>query len=172
MKGSRSGLLILAGLLAVMWACAVPGSASASGCVVYVSPAPSSPSAPTPAPTSGGCYATFDSALAAAAANAPTNNTVLIGADYAGQNYAGDFRAYEGTAGPCQHGSVSYADDYIGDNWNDRVSSAYGQHSCDAFTHFHDILFFGNSKTCGLFPGCATLGNMNNETSSETWHEL
>src|SRR5450759_1602764 len=52
--------------------------------------------------------------------------------------------------------------------WNDVVSSAYAYNTCWHFKHFWDVNYGQPLVDCN--PGCATMGAMNDQTSSETWN--
>ena len=49
--------------------------------------------------------------------------------------------------------------------WNDRVSSAKTYGGCGTNTHYQDSNYVGSQHVCE----CATMGVMNDETSSERW---
>jgi hypothetical protein len=158
---------------------ASPTSASATSCVRYVravSPLdPQGLMAPTSTP--GGCYATESQAEAAAAANAPTASSVQIGIDWENSGADGDSLVWYGADGGCDS-NTKYEDSYIGDAWDNRVSSAGGKHNCSAFVHFQYRNFNENHPEgdyirCGILDTigwCIHMGSMNDRTSSEKWH--
>jgi hypothetical protein len=106
-----------------------------------------------------GCFATDQQATSAAA----PSGDVLIGRDWAASHYEGDELKWYADQ-ECSS-SVSYSDAYIGDGWNDRVSSADTNGHCNQFLHFKDRDFGLPGVTCT----CYEMGNLNNETSSEKW---
>lgn len=58
-----------------------------------------------------------------------------------------------------------------GFDWNDQVSSAFGQNGCWDYIHFDYAYRGGATIDCGFQPDCAHMGAMNDRTSSEQWSQ-
>jgi hypothetical protein len=176
----RKRRFVWAALAAVLTVTALgiasPTTASATTCVEYL-PAVSPLDMTAPTPTSGGCYTTTSAANAAAAANAPSSNTVHIGTDWKDCCANGDALVWYGVNGGCDS-NTKYEDSYIGNDWNNTISSGGGAHNCSAFVHFQYPSFNennpgGDSIRCGLLAylgWCVYMDSMNDKTSSEKWH--
>ena len=65
------------------------------------------------------------------------------------------------------NGGAQFSAASMPSGWNDRVSSSQSAHGCAHNRHFHDTNFGGVGINCT----CATMGTMNNQTSSETWSQ-
>lgn len=131
------------------------------------------------------CFATFARAIAAATggtvqlspAAKPSqltqemlsdvpDTTTVIGIDYVNSNFGGNSLTWTSTSGGCtstQHFQASS----MPSGWNDVVSSARSFANCNTYTHFENVSFTGAELNCG--PSCATMGVMNDKTSSEKW---
>lgn len=144
------------------------------------------PGGEAPAPPTGyRCFPTFAEAIYAATGgavslspstrpqqltqsmlNLPGTNTV-IGVDYMDANYGGaSLTWYESKdINGCTDGSY-YTASSMPSGWNDDVSSAISYGGCKTYNHFENTNFGGAKLTCT----CATMGVMNDQTSSEKWY--
>jgi hypothetical protein len=131
------------------------------------------------------CFATFAEAIAAATGGAvhlspsvkPSQltqamlgvtpyTTTVIGVDYVDSNYGGNSLTWTSTSGGCTS-TQSFQASSMPSGWNDVVSSALSYQNCNTYWHFQDSGFGGAQLDCG--PSCATMGVMNDQTSSEKW---
>jgi hypothetical protein len=95
------------------------------------------------------------------------DTTVIIGIDYVDSNFGGNQYHWEvpELAG-CSDGT-SFSVPGMPSGWNDEVSSAKSFVGCDDYIHYENANYGDPTKDCG--PDCATMGSMNDETSSECW---
>ncbi|MGH2392492.1 MAG: hypothetical protein ACRDGH_03215, partial [Candidatus Limnocylindria bacterium] len=56
-----------------------------------------------------------------------------------------------------------------GFNWNDQVSSAFGQNGCNDYIHWDYAYRSGAQIDCGSVLQCDQMGAMSDRTSSEDW---
>jgi len=135
------------------------------------------------------CFGTFSEALHSA-----TNGGIKVGQDFLPQSVTADMLAksaiqplatfvigieYEhagfGGSSIIYNSSVSCAGfihsvSYVGDDWNDRISSARAFSSCNHSVHFEHANFGGASVDC--FTACNYIGDaMNDRTSSIRWFQ-
>jgi hypothetical protein len=91
----------------------------------------------------------------------------VIGIDYKNSNFGGDSLPWiaDNLVG-CSTG-LSYQAPSMPSGWNDEVSSADAFAGCDSYIHYEDNNYGGSQHECA--PDCATIGVMNDETSSEKW---
>lgn len=97
------------------------------------------------------------------AAASPTS--VVLGIDWDGSSYTGANVVWE-ASNTCTT-TQSWTVTYVGNTWNDRISSAKSYGGCHTFNHFEDGGFGGAVQQCK--PNCSTMGVMNNQTSSLSW---
>jgi hypothetical protein len=91
--------------------------------------------------------------------------STTISVDYDAANFTGSTLTWSvGNSSGC-NGGFSYSAASMPSGWNDRVSSSHSRNGCASNDHFHNVNFLGDVLTCT----CATMGDMNNQTSSETW---
>jgi hypothetical protein len=148
---------------------------AARHCVVWI--APTSGRAPSKV-SKLRCYTRFSHALRVARGPAPhgfsgattgvvPHASTLISTDFDNANMAGASLTWtvSNTAG-C-NGGAQFSAASMPSGWNDRVSSSQSAHGCAHNRHFHDTNFGGAGINCT----CATMGTMNNQTSSETWSQ-
>ena len=148
---------------------------AARHCVVWI--APTSGRAPSKM-SKLRCYTRFSHALRVARGPAPhgfsgattgvvPHASTLISTDFDNANMAGASLTWtvSNTAG-C-NGGAQFSAASMPSGWNDRVSSSQSAHGCAHNRHFHDTNFGGAGINCT----CATMGTMNNRTSSETWSQ-
>ncbi len=97
---------------------------------------------------------------------APASTTV-IGIDYSSSNYSGTSLVWtaSNTVG-CTTG-LTYAAPTMPSGWNDVVSSARTYGGCNRSPHYEHTYYSGAVLTCP----CATMGVMDNATSSEKWSQ-
>lgn len=152
-------------------------------CVVWIEPL--QPGAQKSVQSEPECYDTFAGALEAATGGsvgsdstiqpnqvsesllATSQGSVVIGIDYANANFGGSSITWttEHMAG-CSDGS-SYSASGMPSGWNDVVSSAKSFTGCNHYYHYEHTNFGGAVLDCG--GSCATMGTMDNQTSSERW---
>lgn len=112
---------------------------------------------------SSNCYASDQ--LARQAIGASPLTSVVLGLDYNDSGYHGTSTYWTASSG-CTS-TQSWALNYVGDYWNDRISSAHGGFSnCNHYHHYQDIGYGGPQIDC--HPDCSTMGVMNDATSSES----
>jgi hypothetical protein len=153
---------------------AVRGTA-ARHCVVWIAPA----GGRAPSKLSKmRCYGRMAHALRVARGPAPRGfahpatgviplASTLISTDYDGANMTGTSLTWTVPNTSGCNGGFQYSAASMPSGWNDRVSSSQSAHGCAHNRHFHDTNFSGAGVNCT----CATMGTMNNQTSSETWSE-
>jgi hypothetical protein len=98
-------------------------------------------------------------------------SVVVLGTDWGGDNYTsggfGDMSSINWEASSTCTASLSWTVTYVGNNYNDKISSAKSYGGCHRFNHFEDGGFGGSVRVCQ--PNCSTMGVMNNQTSSLSW---
>lgn len=94
-------------------------------------------------------------------------SATVIGIDYSEPNFQGSTLVWttDNTVG-CNTGFM-YESPTMPSGWNDVVSSAAAYGGCNNYRHFADIYYGDPVKTCT----CATMGVMDNQTSSEKWSQ-
>jgi hypothetical protein len=92
----------------------------------------------------------------------PESHTVLS-VDYVDSNYGGLSLTWTGH-GDCS-ASLTYSAGSMPAGWNDIVSSALTYANCNRNTHYEHSNWGGASLVCA----CASMGVMNDQTSSERW---
>jgi hypothetical protein len=97
---------------------------------------------------------------------AAPSSSVVLGIDWEYDNYVGGFTAIWEGSSTCT-ASQAWQLSYVGDVYNDKISSAKGYGGCHHFHHYENGAFGGAVLTCS--PNCATMGVMNNQTSSLKW---
>jgi hypothetical protein len=89
----------------------------------------------------------------------------VIGIEYEHADFGGSSIIYNG-GGTCDQFSFSVS--YVGDAWNDRISSARAFSGCNHSVHYEHSDFGGASVDC--FTSCSYIGDaMNDRTSSIRW---
>lgn len=88
---------------------------------------------------------------------------IVVGIDYVDANYQGNTFTWTGHA-ECS-ATLGYSQSSMPAGWNDVISSAKAFANCNVYTHFEHSNFLGASVPCT----CATMGVMNDQTSSERW---
>jgi hypothetical protein len=156
----------------------VVGSAAgpARHCVVWIAPT----SGRAPSRISGmRCFASMTAAMRVARGRAPASfagrggrgriasASTLISTDYGQGNFAGDSLTWTVSNSSGCAGGGTYQAASMPSGWNDRVSSSKSAGGCAENDHFQNTNFLGSAITCT----CATMGSLNNETSSETWSQ-
>lgn len=157
-------------------------AASGHHCIVQISPVlPGQTSSQMSAPR---CFATFRQAISAATSGAVRVSssvtprtlsarmlrperltaTVVLSIDYVNSNYQGNTLTWydSGTAGCAAN---TYSASSMPSGWNDVISSSHRYDSCTHNPHFENVNFGGAIYPCT----CATMGVMNDKTSSEKW---
>jgi hypothetical protein len=191
MKTRRTllGALSLAALLLIQ---AMPAHAVGGGhCVFRLIPIGRgvAPHAIATRPELVGCYATYaeailagtggairlptgtsprsvtDEMLAAAAPPGVAMATVVIGTEYDLLNYGGSSKSY--TASSTCTASTTWETSYVGNAWNDLLSSGRGFGGCHTNRKFVGSSFTGASVTCT--PNCSGYGAVSNLVSSLRW---
>lgn len=187
MKVTPRPLALLAvTLLAIAITGIVVAAAPADGggnCVVKIDPVqPGQQSSHVSQPQ---CFATFAEAIAAATGGTvhlsssvkpsqltqamlgdTPDTTTVIGVDYVNSHYGGNSLTWTSTSGGCTSTQTFQASS-MPSGWNDVVSSALSYQNCNTYWHYQNINFGGAQIDCG--PSCATMGVMNDQTSSEKW---
>ncbi len=164
-------------------------------CVVFIEPlAPGETTSPV---HSGRCFRTFSEEMAYATGGrlqlAPDTSrdqftleqisalaagTTIIGRDYEDPSFSCN------AFGPCLDWVVQNdfgctgGRNYVaasmptvgGFNWNDQVSSAQAFAGCSRYQHYEHTNYGGAVLDCAS--GCATMGVMNDATSSEKWFDV
>jgi hypothetical protein len=132
-----------------------------------------------------GCFATFSEAIAAATGGevqlptnvgpaevtaemlAPAQSNIVIGIDYIYSNFQGNSLVWKTAHTPgCSDGST-FETPNMPSGWNDVVSSARSYAGCNHYYHYEHTYWTGAVRDCG--GSCATMGVMDNATSSERW---
>ena len=148
---------------------------AARHCVVWI--APTTGRAPSKV-SKLRCYGRISHALRVARGPAPrafaSHETrvvpaasTLISTDYDNANMTGTSLTWTVSNTSGCNGGFQYSAASMPAGWNDRVSSSQSAHGCAHNRHFHDTGFGGAGVNCT----CATMGSMNNQTSSETWSQ-
>lgn len=128
------------------------------------------------------CFPTFAQAIEAATAGAvklprdarsdslrashirPSSQTV-IGIDYVDANFQGNtFTWWVSNPNGCADGSYYFVD-IIPTDWQNNISSASAWAGCNLYYHYEGIYRSGTTIICT----CATMGVMNDKTTSEEW---
>lgn len=93
-------------------------------------------------------------------------SVVVLGADWEGPNYGGQWSVNWEASSTCT-ASRSWTVSYIGDYYNDKISSAKSYGGCHKFHHWEHGSFGGAVLICQ--PNCSSMGVMNDQTSSLSW---
>jgi hypothetical protein len=102
---------------------------------------------------------------------ASSSTKTVIGIDYSASGYSGTARVWSNTQGCSATWGVNVW--YVGDGWNDIISSAHTYGGCDRWKHFENKNYNpyynpGAMITCEPTNNpCSVMGAMNNQTSSE-----
>lgn len=130
------------------------------------------------------CFDTFSEAVAAAThgkVELPQNatrsdltpemflGTTVIGIDYQDSNYQNDDLQWTTDHADGCFDGWGYGVDSMPSGWDNKVSSAWAYQGCNHWVHFQDQFHpsGGSQVTCT----CATMGTMNDKTSSEEWSQ-
>jgi hypothetical protein len=172
-------VLTVAAVAATGFAPAAPAhaqrAATARHCVVWI--APTAGRAPSKV-SKMRCFTRFSRAQRVARGRPPRgfadlrtgvvpHASTLISTDYDGSGMSGATLTWTVSNTSGCNGGFQYSAASMPSGWNDRVSSSKSAHGCATNRHFHDTNFGGAAITCT----CATMGTMNNQTSSETWSQ-
>ena len=111
------------------------------------------------------CYSTFSEAQDAANGVGTMSSRTVIGIDYKHANYGGLSLTWTAPNSVGCNTGFSYAAASMPSGWNDRVSSAKTYGGCSTNTHYQHPSLGGSQHVCQ----CATMGVMNDQTSSERW---
>jgi hypothetical protein len=141
-------------------------------CVVWI--APTSGRAPSKMSRMR-CYTRFSRAVQVARGRPPKgfpnpatgvlpHASTLISTDFDGGRMSGMSLTWTVSNTNGCNGGFQYSAAGMPSGWNDRVSSSQSAHGCASNIHFHNTNFGGATISCT----CATMGTMNNQTSSET----
>lgn len=152
-------------------------------CVVEIDPLRPGKSASIIRPV--GCFVTFSEAIAAATAGAvrlpldvdpgevtaemlaPAQSNIVIGIDYVYSNFQGNSLVWETDHTPGCSDGTTFVTPNMPSGWNDVVSSARSYAGCNHYYHYEHTYWTGAVHDCG--GSCATMGVMDNATSSERW---
>jgi len=148
-------------------------AATGRHCVVWI--APTTGRAPSQV-SKMRCYTRFSHALRVARGRPPQgfpnpqtgvvpHTSTLISTDYDIGNFGAPTLTWTVSNTNGCNGGFQYSAASMPSGWNDRVSSSKSAHGCASNIHYHNTNFGGAAITCT----CATMGAMNNQTSSETW---
>jgi hypothetical protein len=114
------------------------------------------------------CFETFAEAMSFAATDSVDGITsTVIGVDYDYPNYDSSHATYIWQAASGCTPTSGWIVNTMPSGWNDRVSSAIGSSGCTWYGHYEDDYRGGSLRICN----CATMGVMNNQTSSEWWKQ-
>lgn len=132
-----------------------------------------------------GCFADFSEAIAAATGGevqlppdvgpdevtaemlAPAQSQIVIGIDYLYSNFQGNSVVWETAHTPGCSDGTTFETPSMPPGWNDQVSSARSYAGCNHYYHYEHTYWMGSVRDCG--GSCATMGVMDNATSSERW---
>lgn len=89
--------------------------------------------------------------------------STVIGVDYDYPNHDSSHATYIWQASAGCTPTSGWIPNSMPSGWNDRVSSAIGSSGCTWYGHYEDDNRGGSLRICN----CATMGVMNNQTSSE-----
>lgn len=95
-----------------------------------------------------------------------SSSQVVIGIDWDSTNFAGSSYTWVVSGSGCSS-STQYSVSSMPSGWDNRVSSARGYSGCNYFYHYQNTNFGGSSVVCNT--ECATMGSLDNATSSEKW---
>lgn len=101
---------------------------------------------------------------AAKTTDGDTSRNLIIGIEYEHRNFRGASKVYNVNATPCSRGGTYKDADLRGDPLNDEISSARSYEGCVS-THYQYANFSGMKHACG----CASMGAMNDRTTSIRW---
>lgn len=90
----------------------------------------------------------------------------VIGVDYMDAGFQGASLTWYIDAPGCNAGSTFYAAE-VPAQWNDAISSSMVRSACTQYQHFEHGSFEGEAVDCA--PLCASMGDMNDQTSTESW---
>lgn len=94
------------------------------------------------------------------------SSQVVIGIDWDSTNFGGSSNTWAVSGSGCSS-TVQYSASSMPSGWDNRVSSARGYSGCNYFYHYQNTNFGGSSIVCNT--ECATMGSLDNATSSEKW---
>lgn len=175
MKVRRVALVVAAVTVFGLVGAAPGGAATAAArhCVVWIAPVSAQAGHSRVSPLR--CFARFAQAQRVARGPAPSgfgsvsdgvtpDVSTTISIDHDGSSYSGSTLTWTvANSFGCNGGSYQAAS--MPSGWNDRVSSSHSYAGCAQNNHYHDANYLGSLIVCT----CATMGTMNNQTSSETW---
>lgn len=96
-------------------------------------------------------------------------SSTVVGIDWWDANFTGStYIWYVDNPNGCYDGS-RYAYPGMPAGWDNQVSSARGYQGCNNYIHFEHPDFGGAQINCDTGNKCATMGIMNDQTSSEKW---
>jgi hypothetical protein len=99
------------------------------------------------------------------------DSVVVLSTDWGGDNYQDggffEFSSVNWEASSSCTQSVSWALSNVGSNYDNKISSSKTYGNCHKGQHYENINYGGARLTCQ--PNCATMGIMNNQTSSLSW---
>jgi len=98
---------------------------------------------------------------------APDTLTV-IGIDYKDASFGGDSYAWTTSYSGCSD-TISFGVSTMPSGWDNVVSSARAFANCNHYYHWENTSYSGANLDCGS--SCSSMGVMNNQTSSEQWHQ-
>jgi hypothetical protein len=132
-------------------------------CVVQIEPL--TPGKVASAMSEASCFDSFSDAQAIV----PLSHTTVISIDYRDSNFSGSTLTWvvDSSYGGCTTG-YSYAAPSMPSGWNDVVSSARTYAGCSYNRHYEHTNYGGSKIDCY----CATMGAMNDKTSSEKWNRV
>lgn len=93
--------------------------------------------------------------------------TTVIGIDYQDSNYQNDAYIWSTDHLPGCSDGTGYGIDTMPSGWDNKVSSAISYQGCNTWIHYQDQYHGGAQITCT----CASMGAMNDRTSSEEWSQ-
>ena len=94
------------------------------------------------------------------------SSQVVIGIDWDNTNFGGSSYTWVVSGSGCSS-STQYSVSSMPSGWDNRVSSARGYSGWNYFYHYQNTNFGGSSVVCNT--ECATMGSLDNATSSEKW---
>lgn len=108
-----------------------------------------------------------DEALNSSIESSSLSSQVVIGIDWDYTYFGGSSYTWVVSGSGCTS-TTQFSVSSMPYGWDNRVSSARGYSGCNYYYHYQNTNFGGSSVACST-TGCATMGILNNATSSEKW---
>ena len=95
-------------------------------------------------------------------------SVTVIGIDYKNASFGGSSYAWSVTGSGCTD-TLGFRVSSMPSGWDNAVSSARSYSDCNNYYHWENTNYAGAVLDCG--PSCASMGVMNDQTSSEEWYK-